>query len=44
VEPVASGVDVRINPLTYRDLWKWLNEPDNAPVIELGPEQFYLFA
>ena len=34
---------VRLNLLTYRDLWAWLDTPYQVPVVEPGEEQLSLF-
>ena len=34
----------RFNLLSYRDLWAWLNDPYQVPLIEPLPEQLSLFA
>jgi hypothetical protein len=34
---------LRLNLLTYRDLWGWLNAPFEHPVLEPVPEQVMLF-
>ena len=33
----------RLNLLTYRDLWAWLDDPYEIPVEEPGPKQQFLF-
>src|SRR3972149_8450842 len=33
----------RLNLLTYRDLWHWLDDPYETPVEEPGPQQQLLF-
>jgi len=33
----------RLNLLTYRDLWQWLDDPYETPVEEPGPQQQLLF-
>lgn len=33
----------RMNLLTYRDLWRWLDEPFGTPVLEPQTEQLWLF-
>jgi hypothetical protein len=35
---------LRFNLLTYRDLWTWLNDPFNIPVVEPGPQHLSMFA
>ena len=35
---------LRFNLLTYRDLWTWLDDPFNIPVVEPGPQQLSMFA
>jgi IS4 transposase len=35
---------LRFNLLSYRDLWAWLNDPCQTPLIEPPPEQLSLFA
>ena len=35
---------LRLNLLTYRNLWDWLNAPFEVPIVEPGPEQLSLFA
>jgi hypothetical protein len=34
---------LRFNLLTYRDLWAWLNDPSNTPVVEPGGRQLLLW-
>jgi hypothetical protein len=35
---------LRFNMLTYRDLWKWLDDPFQVPLVEPGSEQLLLFS
>jgi len=35
---------LRFNLLSYRDLWAWLDDPFQVPIIEPGPQQLSLFA
>ena len=35
---------LRLNLLTYRDLWAWLNAPYNTPVVEPGIRQLPIWA
>lgn len=35
---------LRFNPLTYRNLWAWLDAPFERPLLAPGPTQATLFA
>lgn len=35
---------LRFNLLTYRDLWTWLDDPFNIPVVEPEAQQLSMFA
>jgi hypothetical protein len=35
---------LRFNLLSYRDLWAWLDDPFQVPILEPGPQQLSLFA